>query len=279
MNNMSCKCTSYTKGSWSTRRACFQIWRKVEVAFWTVELEQVGCDGRITLILFSCLTFVLKGIWLTDLAKIVPPTVELHGCDMTSAKYPAQELLPPNIHMHVESVLSLPEKWTNHFDLIHQRFLVGALRRDKWPVALSELFRTLKPGGSVQLVENLYTCTVESGPIKRHFEIFDKVFAAHGLVREIAIELPQFLQEAGYVDITWEEKIVPTGNAKEWGPLAGMAAASHMRVFRDTGKLVVAGGFVGSQEEYDEITDGVEREWAEKGEHLPCRIICARKPL
>ena len=185
----------------------------------------------------------------------------------------------PNIHMHVASVLSLPEDWSESFDLVHQRFMVGALRVEDWPVALAELFRVLKPEGGIQLVEFVFKSPCEDGPMRRHFDLLGRLFQSHGLLREVATELPGLLRTAGFVNVAYEEKIVPFGNAREWGEDAAAQANNHISILRETGHFVVGAGLIGSQKEYDELLEDYERELREKGTLNTVRMICARKPI
>ena len=182
------------------------------------------------------------------------------------------------MHFHVASVLDLPEGWSNNFDLVHQRFLMGALRVDDWRVGLSELLRVLKPGGTVQLVENIYCRPSESGTSQRFYDLFDAFFNSLGLSQRIAIELPTLLESAGFVEVSWEDKVVLNGNGKEWGEDAARAAAIHFIGMRSLAQSVVAAGFVGSVSEYEQMMSDLEKEWEEKGERVTARIICARKP-
>ncbi len=85
------------------------------------------------------------------MAKEVPESVQVFGADVSSANFPSSA--PSNVTMTIASTTSLPEEWKGQFDLVHQRLLLAALRSEQWPVVLSEMYRVLKPGGAVQLVE------------------------------------------------------------------------------------------------------------------------------
>ena len=78
----------------------------------------------------------------------VPDTVELHAIDVSSDNFPKEGTFPANVRFSLASVTKFPSEWTNKFDFINQRLLFLGLLEKEWPVAISELFRVLKPGGA-----------------------------------------------------------------------------------------------------------------------------------
>lgn len=82
-----------------------------------------------------------------DVAQAYPNT-EVIGTDIT----PMQPIFVPNNLSFQLDDAQLP--WTfpdNHFDFIHTRGLVGAIK--DWPSLYSEIYRCLKPGGWIEHVD------------------------------------------------------------------------------------------------------------------------------
>ncbi|EEB93804.1 hypothetical protein MPER_07496 [Moniliophthora perniciosa FA553] len=92
------------------------------------------------------------GAWILEIAQELSLSVSLHAVDLAPSLWPSSSI-PSNVHYLVSSVTSLPEEWTNKFDLVNQSLLSGALKAADWPMAVSELYRVTKAGGHVQLCE------------------------------------------------------------------------------------------------------------------------------
>lgn len=224
---------------------------------------------------------VLKlAIWLQELAEqLEKANVELHGMDISPSNFPSQETLSKNIHLHVGSITQLPAEWTNKFDVVNQRFLIAGLLAKDWVTVLDEIFRVLKPGGVVQLVERECICptNIKAGPIKQYYDLFEGLYKKKGLLRNCALEIPQMAKKAGFREITCERKICPVG--KKYGEAGSMGVRTWGGAYRNLGIAVVRDGYMASAEEYERMVEGIESLWDRDGEEIGCRITCARKPL
>lgn len=88
------------------------------------------------------LTCKSLSIWLLDLARELPTSVQLDGFDISAAQYPAQEHLPANVHLAVLDSVStkLPKEMYGQYDIVHLRLFIGVVRdRDPSPLLLNAL--------------------------------------------------------------------------------------------------------------------------------------------
>lgn len=80
------------------------------------------------------------------------PAMECYGVDI-SPIFPS-EIKPPNTFFQLANVLEglpFPENW---FSFVQQRLFMPALRTYEWLPVLTDIYRVIKPGGFVQLLES-----------------------------------------------------------------------------------------------------------------------------
>ncbi|KAJ7715573.1 S-adenosyl-L-methionine-dependent methyltransferase [Mycena maculata] len=221
------------------------------------------------------------GLWISDLAKSVDPSVPMVAVDIESRLFPASP--PKNIEFRVESVIKLPLDWTGAFSLVHQRLLMLALQHHEWTATLNEMYRVLRPGGWVQLAE--YT-PWRAGKypgqpcMERLVALYRCVTTSRNLYVDCADHLPTMLKQAGFVDIRTESRMQLIG--KLHGEAGVASNLTHRGVFNGMKTPVLeAGGFgyVSSEAEYDELVECLEKEWDEvPGAEKEFIILWARKP-
>ncbi|KAJ3839484.1 S-adenosyl-L-methionine-dependent methyltransferase [Lentinula raphanica] len=197
------------------------------------------------------------GIWLLQVAQGHPPTVSLTGIDISSRLFPAN--YPSNTTFSTQSVTTLPETWSNKFTLVNQRLLTGALTKEQWTDALKELYRVLKPGGWIQLMETGPTPKAYSGPkMCRMVDTWASLYRHRGLVPEIQDILKQLLLETGFVKV--QKRTVPL-------PLSpGMEDYEEHKknivgFFLAAKKPFLMTGEFGSGEEFDKALKEMQDEW------------------
>lgn len=197
--------------------------------------------------------------------------------------FPSPSLTPQNITFESLSITSLPAHWTNSLTLIHQRLLIVALQTHQWKAALSEMYRTLAPGGWVQLFEPDHIFRTPSEAIIRHkaVQIRDVLCRdVYQIVIDIVDHLAKWLEEAGFVNVKIEKRGLPMGS---WGgDLGKRGLRSTIDVHRVIGEHAVkAGGlgFVKTGEDYDAIMDDFVRLFEETPEsYSQYWIFVAQKP-
>ncbi|KAJ7499603.1 S-adenosyl-L-methionine-dependent methyltransferase [Mycena latifolia] len=226
------------------------------------------------------------GHWILDLAGSIDPSVSMVGVDIESHLFPTS--YPKNLEFRVESVTKLPSGWTTTFSLVHQRLLLLALQIPEWPAALREIYRVLRPGGWVQLGE-CTPYTMGEYPNKPCMEklaaMYRSLVGARNLYVDCARDILKMLEDAGFADIRRESRKQKLG---KWAGELGVAnGINYGGVLRGIKTLVLnAGGYgyVTSEEEYDGLLDGIQREWDETptaenpGVKMEFFIFWARKP-
>ncbi|KAJ6597204.1 S-adenosyl-L-methionine-dependent methyltransferase [Mycena vulgaris] len=221
------------------------------------------------------------GLWVLDLAESVDPSVPMVAVDIESRLFPTSP--PKNIEFRVESVTNLPSDWTGTFSLVHQRLLLIALQVHEWPTALSEIYRVLRPGGWVQIAEST-PWTEGKYPGKPYTEkitaLYRRLSSSRNLYVDCVQDMPAMLENAGFVDLQSQSRMQCIG---KWAGETGVAnRVNQVGVLRGIKTPVLeAGGYglVSSEAEYDELLEGLEKEWDEvPGTEKEFMIFWARKP-
>ncbi|KAI8636437.1 S-adenosyl-L-methionine-dependent methyltransferase [Parasitella parasitica] len=95
-----------------------------------------------------------SGCWVMEMA-IDCPQCQIIGLDMADM-FPTT-IRPENVKFELHNMLNGLPYPDQTFDYVHMRLLVTGLRTKEWPVVIAEIYRVLKPGGLVQLVESDFT--------------------------------------------------------------------------------------------------------------------------
>ena len=151
------------------------------------------------------------GIWAMDMADKYP-AAEVVGVDIAATQ---PHFVPPNCTFEIDDV---EEDWpyhTSHFDFIHGRDLMTAIR--DWPRLLSQAYMHLKPGGWIQLCSTIPGALsddnsippnsgyVESGRL--YFEIAEKMGAPLDAPKQWAAQM----RDVGFTHVHNEVYKLPMG--------------------------------------------------------------------
>lgn len=139
------------------------------------------------------------------------PSAEITGVDI-SATLP--EAVPPNVSFEIDDI---EDTWTyeSPFDLIHARYLAGAIR--DWPRLVAQSFAHLKPGGVVEMQDWDFAFRTQDGSLRADAALCrwqTAGFEAAGRIgRSLrpGRELESWVREAGFVDVQVVRTPMPLG--------------------------------------------------------------------
>ncbi|KAF9629250.1 hypothetical protein BFW01_g10453 [Lasiodiplodia theobromae] len=124
--------------------------------------------------------------------------------------------VPPNVRFEVDD---MEDVWTytQKFDFIHARYLVGSIR--DWPKLISNCYKFLKPGGWLEVKEfNMHAYSTdgsldeENSYLNRYLRESAEGMRSLGIEPEPATKLAGWLREAGFADIRDELFPCPIGS-------------------------------------------------------------------
>jgi ubiquinone/menaquinone biosynthesis C-methylase UbiE len=151
------------------------------------------------------------GIWAMQVAELYP-SAEVIGTDISPVQ---PKWVPPNLTFEVDD---LEAKWLyepDSYDLINIRFMFVAIK--DWPAILAQAYRTLKPGGYVELSE-LGATPEATNPdypqpvvIFQWLELLRDALAKMGMHLRIAHTFKDMVIEAGFIDVVETKFEVPWG--------------------------------------------------------------------
>ncbi|KAI8621703.1 S-adenosyl-L-methionine-dependent methyltransferase [Chytriomyces sp. MP71] len=115
------------------------------------------------------------GAWL-DAVFVFNSDAEYHGCDIATdlLDWPVAKCVFGNV------LEGLPYE-DDTFDYVHQRFLVSAIPKDKWPAVVAELIRVTKSGGWIELVEADVVAHRPSPAYQKVWGAFTAMLTAKGM--------------------------------------------------------------------------------------------------
>ncbi|KAI9738844.1 MAG: hypothetical protein M1834_008351 [Cirrosporium novae-zelandiae] len=150
------------------------------------------------------------GIWCVEMADLFPST-EVIGMDLSPIQ---PTTVPPNVHFIVDDCEE--EDWLfspDHFSYIHTSMMLGSLRDFRHVV--KQALKYLQPGGWFESLELELSVSYEDGaPPPNHvysewIGFMDEAQRASNRPMNIASHLKRWYEEAGFVDVHEEIRMVP----------------------------------------------------------------------
>ncbi|KAJ7485723.1 hypothetical protein FB451DRAFT_1230876 [Mycena latifolia] len=231
--------------------------------------------------------------WLSEVAPLLTTTAELHGIDISDAKFPqpAETGGRPLLLEIADLTEPLPEKYHGKFDLINARHLFGWLD-----------YR--KPGGYIQVLDTRMTIPGDFAQYPPEMKKYVGTTAkAFGLDAEDQVEiarrlpnLPTHLPALGFVNATQTVypllygKLQPNPATREAGMVQMLGAARGFQA-RGTGAVkdgeerlsTVMEGVTyvvpGNHDEWEAFIEESKKAFEEVGWALPLRVTMAQRPL
>ncbi|KAI8986469.1 S-adenosyl-L-methionine-dependent methyltransferase [Pilobolus umbonatus] len=151
-----------------------------------------------------------NGIWALEMAA-EHKSSQIIGIDI---KPPAYNIsCPPNLCFNQSDIT---ESWpmnNNSVDFIFQRNMYLCIMKEQWPKVLAEMFRVIKPGGYIELVET-ELWSHNPGPVQKAFISFYKdQCVSLNVDLDVDESIGTCLEETGFVDIEKTYIDIPIG---EW---------------------------------------------------------------
>ncbi|KAL5359074.1 hypothetical protein BJX96DRAFT_183536 [Aspergillus floccosus] len=139
-------------------------------------------------------------VWIFDLVPQLPPSVHLHGFDISDSQYPPKELWPKNVSLGLlDSLSDPPESFRAQYDVVHLRLWACILRGNDILSLIHHAKSLLKPGGYIQWEDADLTHQNVKGATAQEFERrITKIFQDVDLHLGWATNLPSTLQNYNF---------------------------------------------------------------------------------
>ncbi|KAG0339074.1 hypothetical protein BG000_002923 [Podila horticola] len=160
------------------------------------------------------------------------------------------------------------------FDFVYQRRQSVVLMSTEWQRTILELFRILKRGGWVQIVEPDLFLRGGGELCQLAGEYCVGIFEAMGRNPNVIHEMPHLLEAAGFVNISVKVFSIPLG----WGGVVGQAMLVNQKGFvRELEPIYVRQGH-GDSDEYRELTKSIFDEAVEQKAYINYHVVVGQKP-
>ncbi|KAF9922736.1 hypothetical protein FBU30_007133 [Linnemannia zychae] len=160
------------------------------------------------------------------------------------------------------------------FDFVYQRRQSVVLMSTEWQRTILELFRVLKKGGWVQILEPDLHLRGGGELCQLAGEYCVRLFEAVGRNPRVIDEMQHLLESAGFVNVSVKVWSIPLG----WGGVIGQAMLVNQRQFVNELEATYVRQGHGNSEEYRELTHNIFEEAVEKHAYINYHVVIAQKP-
>jgi len=148
------------------------------------------------------------GIWLTDLSRRLPSSVNLDGIDISFDAAPLPEWLPPNMTLfHWDIKQEVPVDLIEKYDVLQIRNFAFVLQDNEISDVLGKLNKMIKPGGYLQWAEpDMSSFRIEKTGVKNEVAALSQLLQlSQGQDSRLkptwVSRLPSLFSDAGFHDI------------------------------------------------------------------------------
>ncbi|KAK4176966.1 putative methyltransferase [Triangularia setosa] len=151
------------------------------------------------------------GIWAIEMGDLFPGA-EILGLDLSPIQ---PQWVPPNVRFMIDDV---EDEWANgsNWDFVHLRGMALVLR--DLQKAVDQIYRHLRPGGWIEFQESHGepccddgTMNPETDVMKKFYALVVEAMAKFGMNLNMPAVVGEFLERAGFVNITCVRKKTPVG--------------------------------------------------------------------
>ncbi|GER92155.1 hypothetical protein KDW_63170 [Dictyobacter vulcani] len=201
------------------------------------------------------------------------PEAKIYGLDLELAPRPD---MPANYRLIKGDIRQRLQFSRGTFDFIHQRFVLGSVPAQEWPVIISHFLQITTPGGWIELVDTGSEPLKSMGPMTA--QMMDNMAQLAPIQRNDMLsgsKMDDLLKRAGMINLHKKVVYLPVG---KWGGRMGSLMATNLTAALQSFKDVSMTYFHYAPEYFDICLASAVREWDEYHLQFPVYICFAQKP-
>ncbi|KAF2728902.1 S-adenosyl-L-methionine-dependent methyltransferase [Polyplosphaeria fusca] len=234
------------------------------------------------------------GRWLQELRDEQGSRHEYIGTDITKSFFPSssphdtgdragEEGGDVGIVYKTQDVTQpWPTNWAASFDLVHQRFVLGAVRSQQLEDVVANLVALVKPEGWVQLMESDVGARVigeEDNGAAVVWGLLRKIYLTMGVEPDVDAHLPALFTRAGLVDVSEQRITVPIGKRRVNADMGRRSAETVALTAQQLAMGAKQVGVAGLEElDLHDLPSKVLRDLEDYGGTYSVYVIMGRKP-